>query len=207
MRREKIKPGYFDRLYAESGDPWGFSTSAYEREKYAATLDALPRAAYPRALEIGCSIGVFTRGLAPRCGRLLALDCAEGALTSARRRCAGLSNVSFVHMTVPDQWPDGAFDLVTLSEVVYYFDRAGVARLAARVRDALAPQGQILLVHWLGETDYPLGADEAVTAFLEASRDFAAPLLRRRQPEYRLDLLQAGQRRAARRARPWRAPC
>ena len=55
-------PEYFDRMYAESDDPWRFETSEYERRKYAATLAALPRARYENALEIGCSIGVLTGG-------------------------------------------------------------------------------------------------------------------------------------------------
>ena len=35
-------PGYFEQLYASDPDPWRFATSDYERDKYAATLDALP---------------------------------------------------------------------------------------------------------------------------------------------------------------------
>jgi len=62
-----LPPGYFDALYAASPDPWAFETSAYERAKYAATLDALPARRYRRALEVGCSIGVLTRQLADRC--------------------------------------------------------------------------------------------------------------------------------------------
>ena len=67
-----LAPQYFERLYAESADPWDFEASPYETAKYAATLAALPRPRYANALELGCSIGVLTRQLAPRCERLLA---------------------------------------------------------------------------------------------------------------------------------------
>ena len=82
---------YFDALYAASPDPLDFETSPYEAEKYAATLAALPRPRYRRALEVGCAIGVLTALLAPRCDALLALDGAEAALDRARRRVAASS--------------------------------------------------------------------------------------------------------------------
>ena len=49
---------YFEGIYADGPDPWGFETSEYERRKYDLTLAALPRRRYARALEPGCSIGV-----------------------------------------------------------------------------------------------------------------------------------------------------
>ena len=86
-RTESIEPAYFDALYAADPDPWRFASSDYEREKYAATLDALPPRRFAAALEVGCSIGVLTRQLAARCDTLLALDVAEAALAQARARC------------------------------------------------------------------------------------------------------------------------
>ena len=68
-------------------------------------------------------------------------------------------------MVEPDQWPIGTFDLIILSEVVYYFNRDDAVRLTHRVKNSLRPQGDVVLVHWLGQTDYPLSGDEAVTAF------------------------------------------
>ena len=62
----------FEGMYADRPDPWGFETSAYEQAKYDATIAALGPAATPRALEIGCSIGVLSERLAARCDALLA---------------------------------------------------------------------------------------------------------------------------------------
>jgi SAM-dependent methyltransferase len=95
---------------------------------------------------------------------------------------------------VPAEWPDGSFDLILLSEVVYYLDRADVARLVDRVRGTLRPGGDIVLVHWTGETHYPLTGDEAAELFIADSADFAAVTGHARTDAYRLDVL--GDRRA-----------
>jgi SAM-dependent methyltransferase len=186
-----MEPDYFDALYASDADPWRFASSEYERAKYEATLHSLPKATYDCALEVGCSIGVFTRLLAGRCNRLLGIDPAERALASARQHCAENPNVGFAKMAAPDQWPVGAFDLIILSEVVYYFNRDDVVRLTHRVKSSLLPHGDVVLVHWLGQTDYPLSGDEAVTAFRQEAESFAAVLRAERRPEYRLDVLRA----------------
>jgi SAM-dependent methyltransferase len=191
--RGSLPPGYFEALYARDADPWRFADSAYEQAKYEATLAALERPRYRRALEVGCSIGVLTRALALRCDALLAVDAAEAPLSAARTRCAGLPQASFRRMQVPREWPADAvpFDLILLSEVVYYLDAADVGLLAARSRASLAPGGEILLVHWTGETDYPLSGDEAARRFIAAAGR-SAPIVRQaRSACYRLDLLRA----------------
>jgi SAM-dependent methyltransferase len=190
-----LPASYFDALYGRDADPWRFRTSGYERAKYDATLAALPRPRYRRGLEVGCSVGVLTRDLAERCDALLAVDAAERALAAARATCADRPNVEFARLRVPAEWPVGAaapFDLILLSEVVYYFDRADVARLAERVRGTLAPGGDCLLVHWTGDTDYPLSGDDAAESFIAAASRFASVTRQERSERYRLDLLRAG---------------
>lgn len=201
-----IPPEYFDGMYAADPDPWRFADSNYERDKYRATLAALPRDRYSSVLEVGCSIGVLTRQLSARSGSLLALDVAEGALEQARRRCGELTDVRFARCRVPGEWPDGTFDLILLSEVVYYLDRDDLRRLAERVRAASRPGGDVVLVHWLGETHYPLTGDEAADLFTAASADFARLLHQDRTEAYRLDVLRCGDERgAARPAAAWHA--
>ncbi len=180
---------YFEALYASDPDPWRFAASPYEQEKYAATLAALPRPHYDSALEVGCSIGVLTRQLAARCASLLSIDVAEEALAQARVRCEDLPNVQFARRRVPGEWPEGSFDLIVLSEVVYYLDRGDVDRLAERVGGAMRAHGDIVLVHWLGETNYSLSGDEAAERFMAASAGFARPRHQDRTERYRLDVL------------------
>lgn len=184
-----LRPGYFDDLYAENPDPWDFETSDYEAAKYAASIAALGDRHYAEGLEIGCSIGVLTALLAPHCDRLLATDVAAAALARAQARCADLPGVRFALSTLPAAAPAGAFDLVVLSEVLYYFETADIARLAAAVRGLALPGADILLVHWLGPTpDYPHTGDGAVAAF-EAALGPVTVRRRERTDCYRLDLL------------------
>lgn len=184
-----LPASYFDDCYAGDPDPWRFATSPYEQEKYAATLDALPRARYASALEVGCSIGVLTEALAERCDTLFGIDLAERALDQARVRCERLLHVCFERAQVPDQWPDGSFDLILLSEVVYFLDLVDVERLVARVRGCLRTGGEVVLVHWTGETHYPLSGDEAADRFIAAAATFLRPLRGTRTDAYRLDIL------------------
>lgn len=181
---------YFERLYAGDPDPWQFATSEYERDKYAATLAALPPRRFARAFEVGCSIGVLTRQLADRCDVLLGADVAEGALAQARERCAGLFHVKLSRMTVPQEWPEGNFDLILFSEVLYYLGFPGLHEAAARTLDGLAPGGCVLLVNWLGPTDGACSGDETADLFIADCAPRLVPTLQRRAERYRLDLLE-----------------
>ena len=92
-------------------------------------------------------------------------------------------------MFAPQQWPEGVFDLILLSEVVYYLNREDVRRLAARVTPSLAPDGSVILVHWIGSTDYPLSGDEAVALFIERMGSACVVERADRYAEFRLDVL------------------
>jgi predicted TPR repeat methyltransferase len=189
--RQSLDQAYFDQLYARLPDPWEFETSDYERAKYEQTLATLSRPVYPSAFEVGCSIGVLTKRLAMRCERLLSVDIAEAALAKARARCATLTHVQFQKMAVPSQWPDArGFDLILLSEVIYYFNWADLMRLTERVAGSLNPKGECILVHWTEKTDYPLQGDEACQLFIDALGS-AIPVVRHeRFINYRIDVLQ-----------------
>lgn len=188
-RTQTIPADYFAAMYRSDIDPWKFATSAYERDKYAATLASLPRERYASALELGCSIGVLTHALACRCDRLLALDPAPDALAAARERNRNHPHVHFLRGAVPADYPRETFDLVVLSEVAYYLARPDLKRLTAQVGASLRPGGTAVLVHWLGETDYPLTGDEAATLFRAEAASFAAPVTQTRTADYRLDVL------------------
>lgn len=188
-RRERsIDGAWFERLYREQGDPWGFETSPYEQAKYAETLAALPAARYAEALEVGCANGVLTALLAPRCDRLLAVDPSPTALAAARARCRDLPQVRFEERSLPAQAPAGTFDLILLSEVIYYWDGDDLARMAAYLRGALRSGGDLLLVHWTGDTDYPRSGDDAVTELRDLLGDAVVERRGDRHDRYRLDL-------------------
>jgi SAM-dependent methyltransferase len=158
-----IPPEYFENKYQADIDPWQFRTSEYERKKYQATLQSLTKPKYKSALEVGCSIGVLTRLLSPRCISLLAVDASATAIEAAR--AINGSNVTFRVADISARFPAGTFDLIVLSEVLYYFDPTDLARVAGACANSIAHDGEIVLCHWLGDTDYPLTGVEASELF------------------------------------------
>jgi len=191
MRREtSIGPEYFEALYREKGDPWEFETSPYEAAKYARTLDALPAEHFGKILEVGCANGVLTAKLGARCDDLLAVDVSDIALTAAEERCADQPHIRFEKRQLPGEAPDERFDVILLSEVVYYLGRDDVERLADYLKRALRSGGYLLLVHWTGETDYPLAGDEAVALLQNALGQAVSAVHAERHDHYRLDLWQ-----------------
>lgn len=155
---------HFDNLYAADIDPWRFRNSTYEAEKYRATLQALPSESFCRCLELGCSIGVLTRLLAERCESIVAVDTSEKALAEARKVCHAMP-VNFVQAHLPDGDFGDGFDLVIASEVLYYLEPAALRQLARKLVDVVKPGACCVAVHWTGETDYPMTADDAVILF------------------------------------------
>lgn len=186
MTAVRFDQAYFDALYEKHPDPWDFRSSAYEQEKYAATLAALPRDTYRHALELGCSIGELTRQLASRAEHVTAVDTSAVALETARTTCAERNNISFVQAHVPHGDWERPADLVLLSEILYYLDAPTVRQVAARIMRC-APHADMVLVHWTGETNYPLAGDEAAECFLETVKPSHYRTLR--APQYRLDIV------------------
>lgn len=151
-----------DALYRNNADPWNFLTSAYEREKYQRTMASLPRGHYRYALEVGCSIAVLGRMIAARCDHYLGVDASRRALSHAERHAR--PNMRFREYWLPNQFPQGDFDLVVLSEILYFLCPQDVTRLARQVSIA-APAGDILCVNMLGATDRELDGTTAVGIF------------------------------------------
>lgn len=191
--KNTLTPHYFDEVYGANADPWQFTTSPYERDKYAATIAALPRQLYESGFEIGCSIGVLTQQLATRCRQLLAVDVSEIALRQARQRLAGAPQVRIEKRVIPADFPDEQFDLILVSEVGYYWSMDDLLKAQQLIFDHLETGGQLLLVHWTPPVpDYPLTGDQVHDAFLAKAGD-GLPLRHlhgQREEKYRLDLFE-----------------
>jgi SAM-dependent methyltransferase len=156
------EPAAFERRYQLNPDPWNFAHSSYEQERYAIMLHTLGRAQYESAYEPGCSIGEFTGLLAPRCQRLIANDVSPSAVAAARKRCAAHAHVEITVGALPDQVPGGCFDLIVFSELGYYFSEPQLRRIGASLYARLLPGGELMAVHWLGDSpDHVLHGNEA----------------------------------------------
>jgi SAM-dependent methyltransferase len=151
----------FEPMYQREADPWRFASSWYERRRYEITIALLPDERYGRVFEPGCSIGELTRRLSERCDSVVSWDASATAVAAARLTCEHRQNVELDVGTVPDRWPTGVFDLVVLSEIGYYVDLQGVARLRNRAIESLRPGGTMIAVHWLGRSaDHVLHGDQ-----------------------------------------------
>jgi SAM-dependent methyltransferase len=189
VRRKRLDRDYFEDLYAESTDPWGFETSDYERKKYERTLESLGERRFRRAFEAGSSIGVFTAMLAPRCEELLAVDTSGKAVEIARERLAEQSHVRVERRTLPEEMPDGPFDLIVASEVLYYWPQEVVLEALRSFEERLAQGGVLVAVHWRKETKtYPLQGDEVHELLVRHVR--LANVKTIKEPEYRLDVFE-----------------
>jgi hypothetical protein len=92
-------------------------------------------------------------------------------------------------MQVPRQWPEGLFDLVLFSEVLYFLDKSDLMEICAHTMRSLLPGAHVLLVNYTGTTDDPCSGDTAASFFMNATAPALQAILQRSEPNYRLDLL------------------
>ncbi len=182
----RVDPASFEARYRREADPWDFATSPYEQGKYDATIRALSDARHGHGLELGCSIGVLTRRLAACCDTLVAIDASPTAVASARRRTADAGNVEVRAAVLPEGLPDGPWDLVVASEVLYYFPPPLLGTLLDALEAALTPGGTLLAVHFTGHApDHRLTGDAVHEALL--ARPALMHTVSTRAAGYRLD--------------------
>ena len=98
-----------------------------------------------------------------------------------------MPDVAFERREVPEEFPDGAYDLVVVSEVLYYLDEPAFDATLNAIERTL--HGTLLAVHWRPFAErYPLTGDE-VHARLRAR--FGEPAYTRQTDKYNLDRFDA----------------
>jgi SAM-dependent methyltransferase len=140
----------FEHLYLEHQDPFNYRYSPYEGEKYRRTLSCAVnwRRRSERALEVGCSIGVFSPLLAASFHKVTAIDVSKEALRTAAEGNPGIDNIRFVHgdFRYIDLGTD-QYDLILCAEVLYYIHREKDIQKVCRQLDRyLASDGVIIMV-------------------------------------------------------------
>lgn len=187
-----VSASYFDAMYAASPDPWGLTSRWYEARKYAITMAMLPKPHYRDAFEPGCSIGMLTDLLAPRCEWLLCCDIASAAVKAAAERTAAYRHVRVQQRALPRDWPEGQFDLIVLSEILYYFAGSDLDQVLDLTATALRPGGTLLAVHWRHPVaEHPRSGDN-VHATL-AARPELTRLAEHTEPDFIAETYLAGQ--------------
>jgi SAM-dependent methyltransferase len=183
----------FEKLYAEDGDPWGYFSRPYEQEKYRRTLDFVLDhcGGKSSALEVGCSVGVFTKMIAPAFDSVLAIDIADEAAKLAAKTVAGERNVEvrsgdFLALEVAGR----TFDVILFAEVLYYLDDAQGPDVCRALNRLLSPRGVFVVVHpaegerggWDGIFGRAFDKRAAVTA-PDAERPYEISVYARREAQ------------------------
>lgn len=171
-------------LYAETDDPWGFAHSPYEQTKFRATIAALPRHRYSAVFELGCGNGQLARHLIDVTEHYTGLDAVDRALDAARRT---IPDGRFIAGYYPCPLPDDAFDLIVLSEILYYLDDDGICRLARQIADRW-PLADVICVSWLGPSGHRVQGNTAVTIFIAALKTHRFARVSSQCNRYRIDV-------------------
>jgi SAM-dependent methyltransferase len=178
-----VSPAHLHALYAETTDPWGFADSDYEQAKFVATRRALLHGSYGAAFELGCGNGQLARHLAGLCGRYVGMDAVEKAVAAARE---AVPDATFVQGFYPCPLPQGPFELLILSEILYFLD---IPRIQMLARDLARrwPLAEVICVSYLGPSGNTLQGAEALAAFTAAMAPSHAFTRVDRAARYRID--------------------
>jgi SAM-dependent methyltransferase len=156
----EMRPGFFEHFFDE-GDPFGFDRNPEEQLKFARTLEVCGGEGLGRVLELGCAVGSFTEVLAPYADQVVALDVSQSAVDRVAQRLAAQPHVRAVAMGIPAEFPEGTFDVVVASDVLYYLPVAELQRCVERIHAALADGGAFVAVHYVPRMGSLLNGDEA----------------------------------------------
>lgn len=124
-------------------------------------------------VDLGAGTGVFTRAVAPRCGRVVSVDVSPAMVAVLRRRVAadGLSNVDLVHggylsYEHTGDPADYVFSRNALHQVPDFWKGIALARVHAMLRP-----GGILRLHDLVFDFEPAAAPERIAAWTAGAVD------------------------------------
>jgi SAM-dependent methyltransferase len=157
---ESVPPEEFERFFASGQDPYGFRSRWYERRKRDLTMASLRSPRYGRVLELGGAEGALSEMLALRADEVVTVDASSTAVERAVRALSGMRNVDVRLGTLPGDFPNGEFDLVVMAEIGYFLSERDLQDLVDRSVACLAPDGELIAVHWREPSEhYPLHGD------------------------------------------------
>ena len=165
----------FEHKYRKHGDYFGYQTNPYEKLKYERTLNLMRqwRNGSDSALEVGCSVGVFTAMIVPEFKHITAVDIAGEALDLTRKQVENAKTVAYVQSDLLSLKPERQFDVIFCAEMLMYIREKDGAE-ACRVLDGcLKPQGIIIEVSQqdreAGRPKFFHGWDKILGAYFETS--------------------------------------
>jgi hypothetical protein len=140
----------FDSVYRADPDPWRVRTSFYERRKLDVVLASLSSPSYAAAWDPAAGVGELVARLSGRVDRVLATDASVEAVRLSRGRCSELTNVEVRAQALPTRPPTGwgPFDLVVLSEFVYYLSPSERKASLEMLDSVVADRAELVSLHW-----------------------------------------------------------
>jgi SAM-dependent methyltransferase len=128
----------FDRIAPLSRDGWD-----HNGHYHSFLLEQIP-ASCQAALDIGCGTGTFSRLLAERCDRVLALDLSPRMIDIARERSVRYSNLAFQIADVTSwPFPVGEFDCVASIATLHHLP---MEETLLKMREALQVGGTLAVL-------------------------------------------------------------
>jgi hypothetical protein len=166
-----------------------FERDAYVEDRVHSALDALPEAEYADAIEFSHSVTPLTAKLASRTGRLVSSVGASRDIAELKTVTAA-DNIQSRPFSAPFALPGRKFNLIVFTDVLSVLADPEVDRLSEYALATLAPGGHVLLVHWLNDAGARISGDAAAERMISRAAPTFEPILRRRMPHYRLDVLE-----------------
>ncbi len=163
----------FEHKYRKHGDYFGYQTKPYEKLKYERTFDLMKqwRKGSDSALEVGCSVGVFTAMIVPEFTHITAVDIASEALALTEKQTGGAANVAYLQSDLLSLKTGRTYDVIFCAEMLMYIREKDGAE-ACRVLDTrLKPDGIIIEVSQqdreAGRPKFFHGWDKILGAYFE----------------------------------------
>jgi ubiquinone/menaquinone biosynthesis C-methylase UbiE len=136
----------FDRLAQLAQDEWGHNS-----HYHAFLLEQIP-ASCENVLEIGCGTGRFSRLLAARVERVIALDLSPEMIRLARERSRHYDNIDYqVADAVTWTFPKGGFDAVVSIATLHHLP---LKEMLLKIGAALKPGGTLLVLDLYQEENW-----------------------------------------------------
>jgi ubiquinone/menaquinone biosynthesis C-methylase UbiE len=156
----------FDRIAAVSGEEWGHN------DYYHGFLARHVPEPCREALDLGCGTGAFSRLLAKKSGRVLAIDLSPEMIRLAGERSARFPNIEFeVADVLTRELPEERFDCVAAIATLHHLPSAEVL---PKLKRALKPGGVLLVL----DLFQPGGLSDAFRGALAAPLSLGLRLFR-----------------------------
>lgn len=157
----------FDRIALVSNDDWNHNNHYHNF-----LLEHVPTNAR-NALEIGCGTGLFSRLLATRADRVLAVDLSPQMIRIAQERCAQFPNIDFQTADVMSaELPLEHFDCIATIATLHHLPMAATLR---KIKSALKVNGVLLVL----DLFQPEGLSDVMTSAVAKAFSFGLALSKR----------------------------